>query len=110
MFLYPSRVRVQVVQLLEAGLGSADRQTNMGGHVENPCYEHVVKSMRLELGVHRLTGSKYGNFPVELFLWLRNELNIDHWLDGVEVGSQTMKAWMSEGDIYVIVPVQHRIA
>jgi hypothetical protein len=95
----PTRVRVQVVQMLEAGLGSAGRSTNMGEHVDNPCYEHIVKSMRLELDVHRLTDNKYANFQKELFLWLQQESNIDHWLDGVELSLQTMERWMSAQEL-----------
>jgi AbiJ N-terminal domain 4 len=94
----PSNVRVQVIHMLEAGLGQADRPTNMGGSQLNPCYEHIVKFMRLELGVHRLAGDEHHEFQQELFFWLEQESNIDHWLDGVEISLQTMKAWMSEGE------------
>jgi hypothetical protein len=87
---------VQVVQILEAGLGAADALTKTGSRQINPCYEHIVKSMRLELGVHQLTVKKYLNFQTELFVWLQNESNIDHWLDGAELSLQTTKAWMSE--------------
>jgi hypothetical protein len=87
----PLRVRVQVIQMLEAGLGKADRSTNMGGHQVNPCYEHIVKSMRLELGVHRLAGNEDREFQEELFFWLQQESNTDHWLDAVELSLQNIE-------------------
>lgn len=55
--------------------------------------------MRLELGVHQLTDNKYANFQKELFLWLQQELNIDHWLDGVELSLQTIERWMSAQEL-----------
>jgi hypothetical protein len=91
-------VRVQVIQMLESGLGSVGPLTVRGTSSTNPCYDHIVKSMRLELGVHRLAGTLNDNLQRELFLWLSSEANIEHWLDGVEVSLQTMKAWMSEGE------------
>jgi hypothetical protein len=80
----PSRVRVQIIQMLESGLGLVFRQS-LQGPVGNPSYERIVRSMRLELGVHRLAGEEYDGFQQELFFWLQQELNIDYWLDGVEL-------------------------
>ena len=68
----PSRVRVQVVQLLETGLGPAGVLTKVGTRRINPCYEEIVRAMRKELGVHKLTVKKYANFQTELFVWLRS--------------------------------------
>ena len=91
----PSRVRVQVIQMLEDGLGSVGPLTVRDTSRINPCYDHIVKSIRRELG---LASTPYGNLQQELFAWLHQETNIEHWLDGVEISLQTMKAWMSEGE------------
>ena|SRR5271167_1679604 len=50
----PHHVRVQVVQMLESGLG-AMRSSIYGVDALNPCYEHVVKAMRRENGVTALS-------------------------------------------------------
>ena len=92
----PTRVRVQVIQMLEAGLGSVGPLTIRETSRINPCYDHIVKSIRRELGV--LVSTPYGNLQQELFAWLLQETNIEHWLDVVEFSLQTMKALMSEGE------------
>jgi hypothetical protein len=79
----PTRVRVQVIQMLEAGLGSVGPLTVRDTSRTNPCYDHIVKSMRRELGVLLLASTPYGNLQQELFAWLQKETNIEHWLDGV---------------------------
>lgn len=68
----PNRVRVQVVQILRGALW-----------VTNDCYETIVRQMRRELGVHRLSAGI--GFDDELSTWLQEERDIDHWLDGVEM-------------------------
>jgi hypothetical protein len=103
----PTRVRVQVVQLLGAGLGSADTSTRSASTrrphlMVNHCYEHVVKSMRLELGVHHLAGSNSSNLQLELFFWLQSEPEIDHWLDGVELSLQNIETVMVNSDFRVL--------
>jgi hypothetical protein len=52
--------------------------------------------MRLELGVHRLAGTKHSNFQEELFIWFQSEPNIDHWIDGIELSLQTMDRHMHD--------------
>ena len=86
-----TRVRVQVVQMLEAGLGSAVTSLLDGRSGNNPCYEHIVKTMRRELGVQQLVAMNYESLKHELFLWLQSELNIDQWLDGVELSLQDVE-------------------
>jgi hypothetical protein len=86
----PSRVRVQITQMLESGLGLVFKQS-LQGPVGNPSYERIVRSMRLEQGVHRLAGEEYDGFQQELFCWLQQELDIDYWLDGVELSLQIIE-------------------
>jgi hypothetical protein len=75
----PNRVRVQVVQLIESGLGF---------DTANPTYRNIVIVMRRELGVHELIAIpllRDRNFQNEFLNWRQIEENIDYWLDGVEI-------------------------
>jgi hypothetical protein len=81
--------------MLKAGLGSAYKDSIHGSKV-NPYYEHVVKFMRLEIGVHQLAGNGHYDVEQELFVWLQQELNIDNWLDGVEVSLQNIQIAMAD--------------
>jgi hypothetical protein len=52
--------------------------------------------MRIELGVDQLSGNMHHDFQQELFGWLQQEPNTDHWLDGVEVSLQGIKRGMTD--------------
>jgi hypothetical protein len=98
----PVRVRVQVKQMLETGLGLASKDSFRGSSV-NPYYEHIVKLMRIELGVDQLSGNMHHDFQQELFGWLQQEPNTDHWLDGVEVSLQGIKRGMTDHNSVIFI-------
>jgi hypothetical protein len=94
----PTRVRVQVIQLLEAGLGAGDAASSIR-LIPNPCYEHIVKVMRRNVGVYQLAVTIPSQFKAELFSWLHSESDINYWLDGVEVSLQTIETWMQNPEL-----------
>jgi hypothetical protein len=94
----PTRVRVQVIQMLEAGLGAGDTASSIR-LIPNPCYEHIVKFMREEVGVYELAVTIPSQFKAELFSWLHSESDTDDWLDGVEVSLQTIEQMMPHPEL-----------
>jgi hypothetical protein len=88
------RVRVQVVQILESGLGK--NETHRHGFPSNPCYKWIVQAMRREKGVHLLAVTQAQSFKFELLGWLQNEPDIDSWLDGVEASLQMIDGFVRE--------------
>jgi AbiJ N-terminal domain 4 len=104
----PDRVRVQVVQLISAGLGdSVGNMDQYGRRPMNIGYDHVVTSMRRELGVHQLPGAFSVDVKDELLNWLQQEMNIDYWLDGVELSLKTIDRYGLVRDyVYAYEPDQ----
>lgn len=102
----PTRVRVQVVQLIQAGLGNSD-YGNQYHNQPNPGYNHIVTTMRREVGVHKLVDSYANDFRIELLTWLQQEQNIDHWLDGVELSLRVIDKFVRNNpDTQVYRPSQ----
>jgi hypothetical protein len=79
----PNKVRVQVVHVLTEALGGY-RVTRDGANLKEN-YDIIVKQLRKEFGVHSLTKSFTLDSQQELFSWLQEETEIDHWLDGLEI-------------------------
>ena len=75
----PANTRVQVNQILHEALGEFFSTEGS----PNPCYTHVVKRLRRELGLNMLSGAPGPG--AELFRWLENVRDVDRWLDGVEL-------------------------
>jgi AbiJ N-terminal domain 4 len=83
----PDGVRVQVVQIIASGLGN-NVSSAYGGPL-NPAYDYIVKAMRRELKVHGLANTRL-DANEELLNWLQQEMNVDYWLDGVELSLQVI--------------------
>ncbi|MET4636174.1 STM4504/CBY_0614 family protein [Kaistia defluvii] len=78
----PEHLRIQVVQIIGDGLGPYSNSRNFPSSTA-PLYDHIVKTMRREIGVHQLSG---GYEPdVELFRWLELTNDLDAWIDAVEL-------------------------
>ena len=79
----PLKARVQVSQILRAGLGDYFFRND-----KTPCaqlYDYLYKHMCKELGVHQLSATDFGVRKDDMFLnWLEHEQDIDNWLDGLE--------------------------
>jgi len=100
---------VQVVQLIASGLGNNVSREYLGQYADppNPAYEHIVKTMRRELGVHELIGDGQLNPADELLNWLQHEMNIVNWLDGVELSLRAIdRVVRGQGDMQVYGPSQ----
>jgi AbiJ N-terminal domain 4 len=99
----PDRVRVQVVQLIASGLGN--NVSSAYGEALNAGYDCIVKEMRMELGVHELIGNGGLNANDELLNWLQHEMNIAHWLDGVELSLRVIDRFVrGQGEEYTYEP------
>jgi hypothetical protein len=61
--------------------------------------------MRRELGVHQLIGKGGLDANEELLNWLQHEMNIAHWLDGVELSLKVIDQFVrGQGRGYVYEP------
>jgi hypothetical protein len=99
----PDRVRVQVVQLVASGVGN--NVSSAYAAPLNPAYDHIVKTMRRELGVHELIGNGRLDANDELLNWLQHEMNIALWLDGVELSLRVIDRFVrGQGGVYTYEP------
>jgi hypothetical protein len=88
----PRRVRVQVIHMLEEGLGPhqiGNSQYRMHNRF-NENYVGIVRYLRKEFGVHELSETVFDNAQRELFQWVENVSDIDSLLDGLEKSLQTI--------------------
>lgn len=78
----PVPVRIQIVQILGDGLGDFNGRD---GDDVRACYKAIVRQLRREFGVHRLTLYDSGDLSETLFRWFQEVDDIDRWLDGLEL-------------------------
>ena len=75
----PFALRIQVIHIFSEAIGQYIGDNTAG-------YDHVVKILRKEFGVFNLIGDYADNSREELFTWMQKEANIDHFIDGYELG------------------------
>ncbi|OVE92251.1 hypothetical protein B7W89_07700 [Agrobacterium tumefaciens] len=86
----PQKLKVQTVQIFDEIFGNPDdyyRSDERAANVHR-CYEEVVKILRREHGVMRLSGSKSydDDFRLEYLNYILSSETADLYLDAVEVG------------------------
>lgn len=78
----PLNIRIQLIHIIKEGIGDHYRG---GKNLSEQAYEFIVKEMREEKGVFSLTGKFTRTYMEELFLWIQEESQIEHLLDGLEL-------------------------
>jgi hypothetical protein len=82
------KFRVQVVQILQDAIGPF---YNKNGYrcAGADVYDHLVRQIRRELGVHELVpGYLRQEASEEFFAWMSREVGLESWLDATEMALQ----------------------
>ncbi|PRH86554.1 hypothetical protein C5L14_14560 [Labrys okinawensis] len=84
----PRKLQIQVVQLLEDGIGQYGNLYN-----ETPCdklYDAIVDILRREIGVYKLSPG-HNQKAHEFLDWLDKVNNIEEWLDAIEISLRALE-------------------
>lgn len=84
----PARLRVQVAQMFNDGLG---KYTDDYGHLTDTAflYRSIVGLLRREVAVHELV-RHCQNEQMELLRWIETSPSVNEWLDAIEASVRTI--------------------
>lgn len=89
------RLRIQIAQLVQEGFGPYENQYGRPAPGAD-AYDALVRLLRKELGVHKLSNNYNSNAHDEFIEWIQSETSIDYFLDGIEFFLRMISSYVRE--------------